>query len=582
MTRLREEIGPRRGRPRKFTGPTRAVTLTLPEEVIAALGDVDRDLSRAVARVAQPAVARHPHPPAELARFGSSAVIVVNPTRTLEDRTGVTLIPLSDGRALISFDQAVSPARLELSIRDVLEDPSLGSDDARIFGAIAGILKSARQSRHLSVCQRNVIVDRVQQGRPPARAPPCPSQARRLTRPPTGPLRMEDRRLLTSWNRVSRLAWPLALVLAAACGGDGSPSAPTPPAPAHLTSPVGRRAVGGRAARHAAADVDGQERHVRSGQRRAELRVPGVGQQLVQRRASRPSRRPGYAVLVGKTGVPENGAGKTSFQPDTDLQPTTRYYWRARLVQGSTQSEWSPPMTFQAKLVGYNRPGELYDPLDPRRDRRRAHRLNGLHPRQRPARQLEHELRPLPACRDDQQRRVLDGDRRAARPNVPGRQDEAVRDAGRPGRLHHQPLSRRHPVSRHCRLPAERDHLPGALRRRPLLQVRTGHRHPLPLGGTPSIPSTPYFWKFTWGTGTEVRVTVREGGIAGTKTIYNVGVRDAEGRLRAEPAVCLPGRADRPQRNRVRLGAWRDLPQRAGSPTIRGPRRSAAPCAPLR
>ena len=178
MTRLREEIGPRRGRPRKFTGPTRAVTLTLPEEVIAALGDVDRDLSRAVARVAQPAVARHPHPPAELARFGSSAVIVVNPTRTLEDRTGVTLIPLSDGRALISFDQAVSPARLELSIRDVLEDPSLGSDDARIFGAIAGILKSARQSRHLSVCQRNVIV--IESSKGDRRRVPRPARRRRV------------------------------------------------------------------------------------------------------------------------------------------------------------------------------------------------------------------------------------------------------------------------------------------------------------------------------------------------------------------------------------------------------------------
>lgn len=38
-------------------------------------------------------------------------------------------------------------------------------------------------------------------------------------------------------------------------------------------------------------------------------------------------------------------------------------YWRARAVQGSSNSEWSTPATFKTKLVGYNRPGELYDPL---------------------------------------------------------------------------------------------------------------------------------------------------------------------------------------------------------------------------
>ena len=71
----------------------------------------------------------------------------------------------------------------------------------------------------------------------------------------------------------------------------------------------------------------------------------------------------GFAAIVGKTGVPEGSGGKTSFTPDTDLQPTTRYWWRARMVQGTVTSEWSPTQTFKTKLVGYNRPGELYDPL---------------------------------------------------------------------------------------------------------------------------------------------------------------------------------------------------------------------------
>ena len=94
-------LAPRRGRPRKFQTPSRAVTLTLPDDVLALLTGIDRDLSRAVVRVTQPEMARGPHPPAELVAFGRRGVIVVNPTRTLEEQTGVLLIPLSDGRALI-------------------------------------------------------------------------------------------------------------------------------------------------------------------------------------------------------------------------------------------------------------------------------------------------------------------------------------------------------------------------------------------------------------------------------------------------------------------------------------------------
>jgi hypothetical protein len=161
-----QEVAPRRGRPRKFLGPSRAVTLTLPEHVIAALSDLDHDLSRAVVRLAQPELARKPHPPAELASFGRHAVIVVNPTRTLEDRTGVLLIPLSDGRALISFDEPMTTARLELTIRDVLEDPTLTADDACIFTAIADILQAARRSSNILLCQRNVIVLESTDGEP--------------------------------------------------------------------------------------------------------------------------------------------------------------------------------------------------------------------------------------------------------------------------------------------------------------------------------------------------------------------------------------------------------------------------------
>lgn len=172
-------LKPRRGRPRKFSAPSRAVTLTLPEHIIAALDAVDHDLSRAVVRVAQPEVAKRPHPPAELATFGRRAVIVVHPSRTLEERTGIILVPLSDGRALISFDEPMTIARLELRIQDELEDHRLPEEDARIFESIADILKNARRAGDVTLSERHIIV--LESNRPGRRRVPSVPTVRRQT-----------------------------------------------------------------------------------------------------------------------------------------------------------------------------------------------------------------------------------------------------------------------------------------------------------------------------------------------------------------------------------------------------------------
>jgi hypothetical protein len=149
---------PKRGRPRKFATPSRAITLTLPEDVIDVLGTIDADISRAVVRLVQPELASRPHKPAELASFGRHAVILVKPTRTLKDRVGVELVPLPDGRALISFGQATTIAELELKIADALDDRRLTRADRATFEAIAEILRTARRSNEVTLLERNIIV----------------------------------------------------------------------------------------------------------------------------------------------------------------------------------------------------------------------------------------------------------------------------------------------------------------------------------------------------------------------------------------------------------------------------------------
>jgi hypothetical protein len=149
---------PRRGRPRKFSRPSRAVTLTLPEDVIATLRTIDSDLGRAIVRAIQPLEGKAPRPPAELTMYGGRAVIIVPRNRALIDRTGVELVPLTDGRALISFDQRTTVSQFELRIMDALADPSFDGADRVMFQALAEILRGARQTTGVSLRQRSIIV----------------------------------------------------------------------------------------------------------------------------------------------------------------------------------------------------------------------------------------------------------------------------------------------------------------------------------------------------------------------------------------------------------------------------------------
>ena len=131
----------RRGRPRKFSRPARAITLTLPEDTIATLRGIDRDLGRAIVRVVAPLEKEPPRLSAELATFGNRAVILVTPSR-----------------ALITFDDQTSMFQFELRLLDALADETLPPEERATFDAVAEILRTTRRNDRSQVQQRNIIV----------------------------------------------------------------------------------------------------------------------------------------------------------------------------------------------------------------------------------------------------------------------------------------------------------------------------------------------------------------------------------------------------------------------------------------
>jgi hypothetical protein len=159
-----------RGRPRKFDRPARAVTLTLPEDVLAALTEIDEDVSRAIVRVMSPLAATAARlPAAELSKYGNSAVIVIRPDRVFERIEGVTLVPLPDGRALVSLDDSMTVPEFELKLRDVLDDQELKPHERASLASIVEILRMARQTRGISIEERNIIVLQTTPSRPSSR-----------------------------------------------------------------------------------------------------------------------------------------------------------------------------------------------------------------------------------------------------------------------------------------------------------------------------------------------------------------------------------------------------------------------------
>src|SRR5262245_53728902 len=100
----------RLGRPKKYGRPARAVTVTLPEDTLTRLSAMPTDVGSAIVNVVERSapVRLQPIRAAEIARYGNHAVIIVSPSRALKRLRGVQLVPIGDGRALISLTPSMS------------------------------------------------------------------------------------------------------------------------------------------------------------------------------------------------------------------------------------------------------------------------------------------------------------------------------------------------------------------------------------------------------------------------------------------------------------------------------------------
>jgi hypothetical protein len=132
------------------------VTSTLPEDLIEQLRAQHLDLGRAVVELFE---ARGPDDaPVQLAEFGRGALILVPPASALRRVTGVELIPLSNGRAMIALDQPMSTSDLELTLNDARAEAALSASDRRVVEDVIAILREARTGSGARLRQRTIVI----------------------------------------------------------------------------------------------------------------------------------------------------------------------------------------------------------------------------------------------------------------------------------------------------------------------------------------------------------------------------------------------------------------------------------------
>lgn len=136
------------GRPRKFSTPSRVVTLTLPEATLEKLTTINADRARAIVEAAEFAV---PTGEADRARVEVVAVgaamgmLTVPYSARLQEVPGLSLAQILPNRYIIVLNEGTSFADVEIALMDQLD--RLGPSDGYEYPIVTELLQHLRSLR---------------------------------------------------------------------------------------------------------------------------------------------------------------------------------------------------------------------------------------------------------------------------------------------------------------------------------------------------------------------------------------------------------------------------------------------------
>jgi hypothetical protein len=161
----------KRGRPPKFGRPARLLAVTLPEDVVEWLQEINQDPAWAIVSLYEHQHRRAParetaHPDVQLVEIGPRRALIVVPQSAFVALPGVSVVPLGAGRAFLALEPGKGIAELELAVVDRLEEADLDTTEERILTSLRRHLREWRQDKTLTFSARSIIV--VERARRPA------------------------------------------------------------------------------------------------------------------------------------------------------------------------------------------------------------------------------------------------------------------------------------------------------------------------------------------------------------------------------------------------------------------------------
>ena len=162
---MSRDLHRKRGRPQKFGRAAQLISLTLPRDVIDWLETLDDDLGWALVKLHERATKTRTAPTAvaQLVRFPGDRALIIVRSDLIQDFPGVSLIPLSDGRAFLALEVGKGVADLELFVLDRLDDKQV---DAIERGALIELRQLLRQWRRdgIRFASRSIIIAHGKKG----------------------------------------------------------------------------------------------------------------------------------------------------------------------------------------------------------------------------------------------------------------------------------------------------------------------------------------------------------------------------------------------------------------------------------
>lgn len=157
----------KRGRPPKFGRAAQLISLTLPGDVIAWLATIDDDLAWAIVKLYERATKARPVQAevAQLARFPGDRALIIVRSDVFKDMPGVSLIPLSEGRAFLALETGKGVADLELFVLDRIDDPRIGAAERGGLNTLRQLLKQWRQEG-IRFESRSIVIAHHKKGPP--------------------------------------------------------------------------------------------------------------------------------------------------------------------------------------------------------------------------------------------------------------------------------------------------------------------------------------------------------------------------------------------------------------------------------